>query len=299
VSRDISVEVPWRLREPRASMYQASSGRKSHKVVITHYGDRYRLGFVNSKRGRRIIEYGIWDARSRGQPVRRFDPGEAEALFAYQAFLALEKYLAKCVILGGYGYRITPGEESDLHFAAAAVRILRGTHKIEIPYDKVRALALGGPTGGGLVGGGFFDPGDVGSWNAPVEGMAIASLLNRLASETTINTVIRLQTTDGEVFFDYRHATPDQLQIALSSVFGRLRAETEKRLSETASNDLVRQLEKLGELREKEILSDEEFHTAKALLLRPGSSSGQSQSASVGDRSLGAAQEEGEARISP
>jgi hypothetical protein len=116
--------------------------------------------------------------------------------------------------------------------------------------------------GGGFVGGGF---GLVGA----AEGMAVASLLNSLATKTSVQTLIRFEAEDAEVFCFTDQALPRDLQMRLAEVRGKVKASppTHTTLQPKAGEDLPERLLRLGEMLDKGQLTTDEFAQAKARLL--------------------------------
>ena len=132
---------------------------------------------------------------------------------------------------------------------------------LDIEYSRLTNIDLGGgrtEEGGGFIGGGFG-----------LEGFAIgagvASLLNALTTRSSVATVIGFQWPEGELIALSRDATPDDLRIRLSRVFGLLR---QRERDQTARQpDPVDQIERLGDLKERGLLTEEEFDAAKRALL--------------------------------
>jgi hypothetical protein len=164
---------------------------------------------------------------------------------------------------------VRPSSAVELAFLSAEIRIrdLTGSPVGAVPYVDVVALEIGGPgakrTGGGFIGGGF-------GVEAAAEGMLVASALNMLTSRTRVDTVVCLRTRTAELFLHCTDETPDALRIRLSQVFNILRAQNEgpvPRDVTQAQDDVVTNLEKLGGMLEKGLLTREEFEVAKRTLL--------------------------------
>lgn len=166
----------------------------------------------------------------------------------------------QCIVLGGCGYVFPEGDVVDLEFGHDAFVIQSGDSTIEhISYLEVVEINIDGPgrvtSGGGFIGGGFGVAG-------AIEGMAVATILNRLMSRTKIHTFITLVTHMGELHLHYGDMEPGALRIALSWVFSTLRKFDPKWIHT--------QLERLEEMHTQKALSDSEFERLKQrLVARP------------------------------
>lgn len=126
--------------------------------------------------------------------------------------------LANCTILGGSGHPVAAGSEADIRFLVdGSVGIAAaGSAPLAIRPTEFMGLDISGPgavaTGGGF--GFFFD-----DFDSFAGGLLASSVLNWLTTRTTIHTVLRIETSDGELFFHYGGQEPAALRIALSRVF--------------------------------------------------------------------------------
>lgn len=171
-----------------------------------------------------------------------------------------------CRVLGGHGLGIEAGSWLDMRFLSDAIQLVTSGRDgpVLVPYNDIVAFEIGGPgaqkTGGRFIGGGF-------GLEGAAEGMLIASALNLLTTRTKINTVICLQTRSSELFAHNNNETPDALRIRLSQVFNILRSQ-EQGQPPPGSRDPIEQLERLAQLRDSGVLSEEEFQAARAPLAR-------------------------------
>jgi hypothetical protein len=89
-----------------------------------------------------------------------------------------------------------------------------------VAYERLRAVELGGPgevtEGGGYIGGGFGIGGMLG-------GMALAGVLNSVTRSSSVQTVIRIEYDEGELWVTHGSWTSAQLRILLSEVFMAMR----------------------------------------------------------------------------
>jgi hypothetical protein len=168
--------------------------------------------------------------------------------------------LKECVVLGGSGYSFAPGESVNLRFGSDTLVVMAADESIaeKIPYLEIVDVSISGPgnitTGGGFIGGGFGVGG-------ALQGMAVATVLNLLTTQTKIHTFITAVTHVGELHVHYGGMEPGALRISLSEVFTRLR-----HLDPTW---LRARLERLDALRAQAVLSQGEFDRLKQRLLVP------------------------------
>jgi hypothetical protein len=190
-----------------------------------------------------------------------------------QAALAKEgplQVLAGCVLLGGYGYEpgVAPGDHVDLHFTLQSIWMSRAggfRPYLRRSYESARSLDFEGGAvrqGGGYRGGGFGLAG-------AAEGIAMAALLNSLTAKTSIQTTVRIQAQDAEVFLFTDQAVPRDLEMRLAEVRGKIRAAVDQpvRQAQAGGLDISERLLRLGEMLDKGQLTPNEFAQAKARLL--------------------------------
>jgi hypothetical protein len=166
-----------------------------------------------------------------------------------------------CTVLGGTVTKLLPEGNCIAVFSDGGVTIVQGEEVIEVESTKITRVDISGPgevtSGGGFIGGGIGIEG-------AAQGIAIAALLNSLASSSEINTVIHIEWNDSEAFLHTSTDEPEALRVKLSTFFVRIASN---RRPESQS-DLSTQLERLRDLRRAGDLSDEEFDSAKRKLLR-------------------------------
>lgn len=135
-----------------------------------------------------------------------------------------------CAVLGGYGFDI-PKNVVDIEFSELSCAIhAGGSRAVWVSWERVVSLEVSGPgavtTGGGYMGGG------IGLEGAAV-GMLMAGALNAATTRTSVDTRVYLATGDGEAFFRYSLAGPDELRIKLSPAFVKLRILRASRTDES------------------------------------------------------------------
>jgi hypothetical protein len=138
-------------------------------------------------------------------------------------------------------------------------------------HDEVTSLNIGGPgeststTGGGMIGGGF---GVIGA----AKGILLAGVFNALTtrSHTLTQTFIELYAGSRALLMVNWRFAPQELQILLAPVYARLNASHQKPGPENQSpnEDPILKIERLGSLRDKGLLSNEEFEKSKAIILK-------------------------------
>lgn len=181
-------------------------------------------------------------------------------------------YLPQIVFLGGHApeAELAARGSYDLRFLADSLGVFPCQHTdalVQIPYRDVEVVDIGGPglvkSGGDFVGGGFGVAG-------AVEGMAIATVLNALTTQTKIKTVIRVQATKCELFLLCSYAEREALRIELSKALGAIRqarARINARTDDRPTASVVDQLGKLAAMLENGLLTREEFDRMKATLI--------------------------------
>lgn len=172
-------------------------------------------------------------------------------------------------LIGGSGYAIIVGAGCTLEFASDKVRMYaRLPGKLgeiigQAEYREVTSLQLGGrgavTSGGGWSGGGF-------GLTGIITGAVLASALNQMTTRSSIETVISLQTTAGELLVFNNEYTPEYLRIMLSPAFSRI--EAGHRTLPAVAVDPIAQLRELGELRASQTITEEEFQRLKAKLMK-------------------------------
>lgn len=184
-------------------------------------------------------------------------------------------------LLGGYGHSLSLGQPYDLQFAAESIEVRASCLEAPIPAMADQAndpefvvplksltdIEIGGrgilQTGGGFIGGG------IGSFTGAAEGMAVASLLNRLTTKSSIETVMEVRWAEGSMIFHYGRRAPDAVRIWLAPELGTIRQRSQHNNAAPAVElaTPVEQLERLGSLHERGLLTADEFAAAKQLIL--------------------------------
>jgi hypothetical protein len=178
-----------------------------------------------------------------------------------------------CTLLGGYGIKeeaLRVGQSCTVLFTESELWLQPGMQNRAVlrrPYSELTAVEFTGPgkvtKGGGIIGGGF-------GLTAAAIGIIASSVLNALTRTSEIQTMIRVEGPELEVFLFTASETPDALRIRYAEPLALIRAarETQSAVPTAGRRDLAEQLKDLGELRNQGLLSDEEFAEAKARVLR-------------------------------
>jgi hypothetical protein len=175
--------------------------------------------------------------------------------------------VASCKVIGASGFADLPiGTACEVIFRPDEVVLLRLSDLCEVatPWSGL-GLEIGGAgairSGGGFIGGGF------GLAGAAV-GMLTASALNSITTKTGIDTVLHMQTPDAELFLHHDQVPPEALRRALSPVFTKLRqAESAGPEMNAGGDHVIDRLHKLADLRDRGVVTEEEFSRLKADLL--------------------------------
>ncbi len=174
-------------------------------------------------------------------------------------------------MLRGCGLAVRSGY--DLRFLPDRLAVYPAgdpTEQAALAYAGITSIEIGGPglvrSGGGFVGGG------VGAAGA-AEGIAIAAVLNALTRRTRITTIIQVQAADTELFFLDTTTPPQALRIRLSPglvALGKARAAARPAAPDggaPTNAGIVGELERLGRLQEKGLLTADEFAQMKTRLI--------------------------------
>lgn len=170
-----------------------------------------------------------------------------------------------CTYVGGHGYPLRVQTLYSLVFSDNELRAEDASGEAaSLPYVSLISIDVSGSgrttTGGGFMGGGF-------GLGGAAEGIAVAALLNTLTTRTQMNTVLRIQSDTGELFFHNDAMTPDELRIRLSPIYTKLRQRAAIPAPST-SNDVIGRLSALADLRDRGAITAEEFEKLKGDLLR-------------------------------
>jgi hypothetical protein len=182
-----------------------------------------------------------------------------------EAFEGALVVIRPLTFLGGFGYPLEVRRQYDLVFTAEGFRVVERQRKVVVEglLREVDDLDISGSVKefeGRFVGGGF-------GLTGAVEGMAIATVLNALSAGTEINTVVRIQTRTGELFFHTSSIAPAALRMELSPVFTQLRGQSRQEGASPPEGDKIERLAKLADLLDRGVINAEEFGKLKADLL--------------------------------
>jgi hypothetical protein len=176
-------------------------------------------------------------------------------------------FMPGATVVGGYGHGLANSAVCFLVAREGAIGIWsrNGSMMVSSQVDELVGIAVGGPgrvtTGGGFVGGGFGIEG-------ALEGIGVAAILNAVTTKTSVNTLLRITHPNWELILHTSQVAPDDLDLRLSPVLGRLRAREHRVASgPVRSDDLVAQLSRLADLHASGALTNDEFIAAKAQLL--------------------------------
>ena len=180
--------------------------------------------------------------------------------------LSQETFSLRATYLGGVGTNFQPRDKGKLTVTNAGFEFESGSNSWSKPYQNLAGLQIGGvgafKTGGGWVGGGSGVLGGL-------QGANQARILNSLTERTHVDCVLRVVYPGLDLSFALR-ITPRQLELKLSGVRNWLETRSTLAAPVVASVSVMDNLlaiEKLAELRDKGILTEEEFAAQKRKLL--------------------------------
>lgn len=171
-------------------------------------------------------------------------------------------------------HSVIAGNPCKIEFTSENISVLmntgQGYQSIEtIAYSESPSLRIDGPgaitstSGGGMIGGGFGIKG-------AVKGILLASAFNALTTRerTTIETIVELTTDTQGMLVLNEEITPELLRIRLTPVFALLKANTRRvELPTAKEGDPISSIEGLAALRDKGLLTNEEFEKGKRAIL--------------------------------
>ena len=190
---------------------------------------------------------------------------------AHAAFAQLNEdslgYLPGVLFLGGYAptAELAVGTRYDLRFLDDRIAVLlpgRVDALVEVPYSDTEVVDVGGP---GLVT--RWSPGQQAGL-AMVLGLPFSLLA---LSDTKIQTIVRINTADRELFFLSTLKQPDALRVELSVALRAIRdARSEAgpdHPEPAAPESITDQLTRLAAMLEAGLLTRQEFDHLKAKLI--------------------------------
>jgi hypothetical protein len=161
---------------------------------------------------------------------------------------------------------LTVGQPYDLRFLEDRILVVAaGSASVaaDISYGHIAGMEIGGP---GLVR----------RWS-PGQAVGLTMLFGELGevaafSQTSIRTIVRVQTEASELFFLYTEALPDALRIELAVPLRAIRAARSAPADSaepggSGHDSLVDQLSKLGSMLNAGLLTRDEFESLKAKII--------------------------------
>ncbi len=285
--------VPPMPAVPAADLYRGSP------YLLVQFGQRYSIGWQDARKdgpcfviarisrldttkvvGRFPMTEAGW--AKAWHALARFDADAARAVAARLAALtavqralaelaqlnaASVSYMPGVLFLGGYapGAEFAVRTRYDLRFLDDRLAVLlpgRVDALVEVPYREIEMVDIGGP---GLVK--RWSPGEQAGL-ALVLGLPGALLGT---SETKIQTIIRINTADRELFFLNTQKQADSLRIELSVPLKAIRdaraAASPDHSEPAAPESITDQLTRLASMLEAGLLTRQEFDHLKAKLI--------------------------------
>jgi hypothetical protein len=177
------------------------------------------------------------------------------------------------VVADGIGWAPPIGSTVHLVVFESHLELSRSMYEqqevVELPFSSLQDVEIEGGTntnGSGFFGGGFGAAG-------AIEGMAIATVLNRLTATVTHWAAISIVADGGSVVLVQNGGDVGYLRRKLrvlrdATVVAPSQSATETSQPDpTDTSDIVSSLERLANLHESGVLSDAEFQRAKAAIL--------------------------------
>jgi hypothetical protein len=169
--------------------------------------------------------------------------------------------VAGFTLLGGSNFDLEPGAVCSVLTLEDGVEIRaelgEGT-VATIPYRTITGLDIADRSktrGGGFIGIG-------------VEGLLVASMLNKVTRKTKLNTGLAITTTFGELLLSHGQVHAEELRQRLSLLFTRYQATQRSAHAAPVQDDPVTQIERLQMLHEQGLLTEVEFEAARSAQVR-------------------------------
>jgi hypothetical protein len=231
-----------------------------NQVTAQGYGGQVRCAWCSSQirvgrlARKETATAGDWNAELTERGLH--DPGTDDVIVG--GFL----------LLGGSGFAVETDAICSVLTLPDAVDVraeVHGTGVATIPYAEMTGLEIAGGVrteGGGFIGGGFGIAG-------AAEGMLVSSILNSLTRRTTINTGLAISSVHGELLLNHDRIGNSELRRTLSPLFTRFSAARQEATRRGAMpNDPLSELERLADLRDRNLLTPSEFEAARSHLVQ-------------------------------
>lgn len=215
-----------------------------------------KRGWVKIRSGNGRVGFAHMSRLRKAQPTGSIYPeiaAEGELCAAHVTFV------------GGSGIPLRVEGEYDLFFTREQLHVVSDQRdwRHAIRLGDIHAVHISGQgsvtSGGGFMGGGF-------GLEGAAQGVAVATVLNLLTTQTEMDTRIQVTGDEFDLFFHHAYETPRELRVQWSPVFVLL--EQRRSAAPTRTDSLVKELEDLARLRDTGVLTEEEFLKAKERLLR-------------------------------
>lgn len=190
--------------------------------------------------------------------------GWSEADANEHSFTAnVKRYGSGFVVLAAAGYPFGEGTTVRLWLENNAINVAdsKSGITVRLAFGEIAVVDVGGPgmiqSGGGYSGGGFGVAGFV-------LGVSAAAALNKLTTSYAVRTLLRVSTRNGELNLVTDEILPGDLELDLAPVRVGMRAA---RVAVHSGDDVVDRLERLAALRDRGVLTEEEFQSQKQRIL--------------------------------
>lgn len=157
------------------------------------------------------------------------------------------------------GTPIVIGHDSEsIHIGLASTK-----NFIRIEISDLIQINISGPgtvtSNAGVTGGGFGIEGFV-------KGALVAAAINALTTQSTTTTLMQIITKKGEIFIHTKMVEPFEMRLMFSAPIAKLLELSENKKTHPAS--ISEEIERIHELANKGVLSQDEFEEAKRRLIQ-------------------------------
>ncbi|MFM7007883.1 MAG: SHOCT domain-containing protein [Betaproteobacteria bacterium] len=163
--------------------------------------------------------------------------------------------------LGGSGYEIPLNSNNYLAIMQDELKFISVSNEVNsIKFQNVTSFEIGGPgkttTNAGITGGGFGIEGFI-------KGEITAAVINKITESSSVNTLFKILTKEGELYFHTSACEPDQLRMMLSPLAVQIANR-----STNSGIGIADELGKLNNLLVSGAITKEDFDIAKNKLLK-------------------------------
>lgn len=222
-------------------------------------GGAWQCGYCRRKNSvTLLVRWPTVSARARAQEQRRRGTTQPSADV---------KLIGGFTVVGGSGMALPPLSICSVLTLAKVIHVTveigPTSEVLEIPYGEMTALEIEG--GSKTTGTSFVGTGS--GLGGALEGIIIASALNKVTQKTKINTGLYIRSVKGEIILHHGEFMPSTVRQLLSPMWTKFDAAKRAGATIADTEHLIALLAGLEELRTAGIITDEEFAAKKAEIL--------------------------------